>query len=191
MYFEELEKQYVEDAKMFREFVENRFSDLKDDRKFLNDVAENYNCRLDNTIDYLNKSKHYFRNEVLRQLRRDYNGIADKKRLVNSLYRRLKDGMMGIFLKTLSHRITLNYGCFKELNEVQHRAYKFTLAYAQDIVNWLGRNVCIDKYDLLVTKQAYKRVKKLVQLVEDKDALEPGLIIMPKQWNTDKRTEHK
>lgn len=178
MRFKDLEKQYAEDGQMFREFVENRFFDLKDDRKFLNDVAKNYNCRLDNTIDYLNKSKHYFRNEVLRQIRRDYNGIADKKRLVNSLYKRLKDGMMDMFLNPL------NYRCFGELNEVQHRAYEFTLAYAHEIVNWLGRNVCVDLYDLIVTKKGYERMKKFVHAAEgfDKEG-KPELNFWPKQWN--------
>lgn len=178
MHFEELEKQYVENGQMFRDFVENRFFDLKDDSKFLKEVAENYNSSLDNTIDYLNKNKHYFRNVVLRQIRRDYNGIADKKRLVSSLYTRLKDGMMDIFLNPM------NYRCFEELNKVQHRAYEFTLAYAHDTVNWLGMNVCVDLYDLIATKKGYERMKKLVHVAEgfEKEG-KPELNFWPKQWN--------
>lgn len=178
MHFKDLEKQYAKDGEYYREFLGNRFSDLKNDEKFLQAVAKNYNCRLNNIIDYLNKSKHYFRNEVLRQLRRDYNGIADKKRLVSSLYRRLKDGMMDIFLNPM------NYRCFEELNKVQHRAYEFTLAYAHDTVNWLGMNVCVDLYDLIATKKGYERMKKLVHVAEgfEKEG-KPELNYWPKQWN--------
>lgn len=178
MYFEELEKQYVENGQMFREFVENRFFDLKNDSKFFKEVAENYNSCLVNTIDYLNKNKHYFHNVVFRQIRRDYDGIADKKRLVSSLYRRLKDGMMDMFLNTL------NYRCFRELNEVQYSAYVFTLAYAHEIVNWLGRNVCVDLYDLIATKKGYERMKKFVHTAEgfNKES-KPELNFWPKQWN--------
>lgn len=182
MYFEDLEKQYLENGKMFHEFVCNRIHDLLHNQNLVNEQAAAMSASLENTIVLLKDNVHHFRNLALTELRRTYVGVCDKSKLVRYVYNRLANGIMYKYLAHFDYHI-------KEFEEVAWKAYEFASGYAREIVNWLGRNVCIDKFDLLVTKNAYARMKKLVQLVEDKDSLEPGLFIMPKQWNLNKLGE--
>lgn len=182
MYFEDLEKQYLENGKMFHEFVCNRFHDLLHNQNLVNEQAAVLRVSLKNTIAFLNEHVHHFRNLALTELRRTYGGVCDKSKLVHYVYNRLQNGIMHKYLATFVYNVS-------EFDKVNWDAYKFAIKYSRDVVNWLGQNVCIDKYDLLVTKKAYKRVKKLVQLVEDKDSHEPELVIMPKQWNLQGRGE--
>ena len=85
---------------------------------------------------------------ALRHLRKDNDGIMDKKHLVEWLTERTQD---------------------RELSK--------------EVVNWLGQNVVLDLYDMLVTRQAYKKMLRIVELTHEVMYNEEHYIKhLPRQW---------
>lgn len=110
-------------------------------------------------------------------LRVEQGGVCDKKVVRRFIARHLYDNELSEFLKKTDK---FPFGFHPD----QPNAVWFGDEFAKEVVNWLGANVCIDLYDLLVTKKAYARLKKFVARAEDVECLEDNTVtVWPKQWN--------
>lgn len=120
-------------------------------------------------IDNIRKHASFYQKMMYEKLRKEHDGIADKKTLKNIL---------------VKHILEKDLARFKYYYLERHNAWVFADSFSNEVVNWLGQNVCIDLYDLVVTKKAYGRLKKFVSRAEEVEALDDNTVkVWPKQWN--------